>query len=585
MQSKFKAGFKKSVRVKALILTLIFAMALVLPITQAAETDYDAPATVTEAEYYSPSPEAPVAPETPGVSEGEGPEVPEIPEAPGADEGSEAPGETPDAGDPTLPGNGPEAPGEGGPAEGGEEGNENNGVPVTISLTVVNPDGSTTPINVTVPLDDLTPAAHNHFRINSGTVLSGNTFADGLLIAIVNGVLDHPDTVTTFNADTGMLSGTLNEYVPAAAEYVTFDITVYNPDGSVLPINVTVPMEDLTPAAHNYFRINAGTVLSGNAFADGLLIAIVNGVLDNPDTVATFDPITGILTAILDEYVPAPDLVTLRTVWVGFPEGMTHTELERTFERADLVWCNDADSFIGTVGSTFDFNLVNAIINGILGVGSTDPDVYTLTVTNEYDGDGNWTITVTRADVVIEPPTLRAYFYNVGADATTRVAYLPPVEFSGETTPTIADITFPEGVPAQGWVFGSYDVEQDADGNWVITVNFVPAPVIPGYTPCEICGYYPCECPEPVVYCPYCGEYPCECIELAEYCPDCGEYPCECEETEVLEQETAADNRRAATGPKTGDDSNSSFFAQIAAMALLVVIAATAGLIRTRKQD
>jgi hypothetical protein len=274
----------------------------------------------------------------------------------------------------------------------------------------------------------------------------------------------------------------------------------------------------------------------------------------------------------LNEVPQPPDMVTLRTVWVGFPEGMQNN-LEREFERANLVWCTDAESFVGINGDV----LANRIVAGILAVSSTDTDVYTLTVTNVYDGEGNWTITVTRADVEVAPTTLRVYFYNVGSDSTTRVAYLPPVDFTGELAPTINDITFPAGVPASGWVFDSYTVELDADDNWVMTVNFVPAEDTGNDNGVNDVG----------------NDTPINDVAANDTGNDDGANDTgnddgandagNDDDVDTGAGTTSDARRTPASGPKTGDANN--FFTQIAAFAALVTTKAIAGLVRTREQS
>ena len=552
---------KKSVRIKALLLALVFSLSIVMPVVATAAELYDYTPTVdvevTVPEV--PSDDAGAANDTAPANDGindAGAANDAIPanDAGAANDTTPADDGTTKSADEKVEAVNGETAKEVVATAAGQVGIAPLTTGVTFILTVFNPDGSVLPINVIVNRDYLDDDPHNHYRIQPGANLgSGNAFADGLLIAIINGVLANPATVTTY--DGNVVRGVFLDNPPPTKE-VEFDLTVINPDGSVLPINITVEMANLIPSGHNYFRIAPGTVLSGNPFADGLLIAIVNGVLDNPNTETTFA--NGVLQGKLDE---SP------------------------------------------------------------------------------------------------PPTLRAYFYNVVDDTATRVAYLPPVEWSADTTPTINDITFPQGLPAEGWILGPYTIEQ-VDGNWVITVNFIPVAqptrviafldycvgTVPGTAVnCSARGgwYVYIEYgqsitlqavldfiyqqdgftgqgfgvpvfknaitgelfPAGLAYLPW-DQIPVDedgmpwitvffpMLETPQPppvpCEICETYPCECEETEVLEKEERPDprdptTRRAAEGPKTGDTNN--FFAQMAIMAFVVMTIAVTGLIRTREQS
>ena len=630
-ENHMETRLKKSVRIKALLLALVFSLSIVMPVFATAAELYDyTPATNAEVTV----PEAPsndadgandAAPANDGANDA-------APANDGATKSADEKGEIVNERGARVVA----------AAAAGEVGITPFTTGVTFILTVFNPDGSVLPINVTVDRDDLDANAHNHYRIQPGADLgSGNAFADGLLRAIINGVLDNPNTVTTY--DGNVVRGVFLDNPPPTKE-VTFDLTVINPDGSVLPINVTVEMANLEPAGHNYFRIASGTVLSGNPFADGLLIAIINGVLDNPDTETTFA--NGVLQGKLDETPPPPprditfDLTVINPDGSVLPINIVISEDNLTPNAHNHFRINP-----GTVisGNPFADGLLIAIINGVLD----NPDTET-----DFDED-----TGILSGILDEtpPPTLRAYFYNVADGVSTRVGYLAPVDWTAATAPTIDDITIPAGLPAEGWVLGPYSIEQ-IDGNWVITVNFIPAQptrviafldycvgTIPGTAAnCSARGgwYVYIEYGQsvsmqavldfiyqqdgftgqgfgaPVFKNAITGELfpaglaylPWDQIPIDEDgvpwitvffpmletpqpppvpCEVCETYPCECEETETDETERPdprdPTTRRPAEGPKTGDTNN--FFAQMAVMAFVVMTIAVTGLIRTREQS
>ena len=189
-------------------------------------------------------------------------------------------------------------------------------------------------------------------------------------------------------------------------------------------------------------------------------------------------------------------------------------------------------------------------------------------------------------------PTVTFRFYTRSADGTVtaHVGTLTRADIPVGTTITLAMVPTLAGFPGADFLPAAFKtnytavvvVEDTADN--MVRVVFVaqtPEVTVPN-NPCPNDPTQECECPEPPpVPCDVCSQQPCIC------CDDCESHPCECD-TEVLETEeesdTGTDRRRpAGEGPKTGDNTN--FFAQIAAMAALVVTVAVTGLVRTREQD
>jgi hypothetical protein len=173
---------------------------------------------------------------------------------------------------------------------------------------------------------------------------------------------------------------------------------------------------------------------------------------------------------------------------------------------------------------------------------------------------------------------LRAYFYNVNGTERTRVGLIPAFEIPRAPAPTLSSITFPAGIPAAGWSYDSHTLVQEADGNWVIVVNFTPVTAPP---PCPCLTGGECNCPEGVCTCD-----PAQCT-CDPYVPEeengDDEYTEDDENGDDEDSTSDTTTRTAGAGPSTGEQVN--FFAQIAAAAALVVTFAVAALARTREQS
>ena len=174
-------------------------------------------------------------------------------------------------------------------------------------------------------------------------------------------------------------------------------------------------------------------------------------------------------------------------------------------------------------------------------------------------------------------PTVTFRFYTRSADGTVtaHVGTLTRADIPVGTTITLAMVPALAGFPGADFLpaafmpnYTAVVVVEDAADNMVrvVFVARTPEVNVPN-NPCPNDPTQECECPVPPPV----------------SCDDCEKYPCECD-TETLETDTGNDRRRpAGEGPKTGDNTN--FFAQIAAMAALVVTVAVTGLVRTREQD
>ena len=476
---------KKSVRIKALLLALVFSLSIVLPVAATAAELYDAYGPANDVEITTPANDAPVneapANEAP-VNEEPANEAP-VNEAPAneAPVNEEPANEAPVNEEPANEAPVNEAPANEAPANGGATKPADGKVDAVVEAAaeavaagaeiapLVEDDYTVEVLGASIRLSLFDQGADNWATPMTGApATSNNNIAAGQPIGI-----RHTASLDTSEA------GDLN---------VAIVTQVTGPDGTVELLHSQWPNPnawgiDLAAGGTNNLIGGPNQPFGSNPDIPGLdvkfiaanpgIYTITYRLVEYVSSVTPFDQKRVLATSSI---VVRVDMVTLNINWVGVP-GATDTTVDIALPA--LVWEDDLP--VRTDGSTLELELLNTEIDNIFLLDGTESDGYAITVTNVFT-NGVWTITITRSPVG-EYPQLIALFYKWCDEVPERIGYAEFGDWTYDRDPLLTDVKpFPAEIQAQvdGWEIFHVEIEQCAiDYNWYVAIVFVPEALMP----------------------------------------------------------------------------------------------------------